>query len=136
MGGEKKNKKNNPNLNYENLKPNGMECVIRIFMSFALLFWSQFNIVTVINKNSGFLNRIFQQRWDHSFSLMSFRCGRHLVNDVSSNILTMSRPFTWKKKLTLYTHGKKPTVYSTSLRTIKNGHHLCFCCSYWRFVFN
>ena len=25
-----------------------------------------------------------------------------------------------------YTHGNKPTVYSTSLRTIKNGHHLYF----------
>ena len=32
MAGEKKNKKNNPN--YENLKPNLMECVIRIFMNF------------------------------------------------------------------------------------------------------
>ena len=58
-GEKKKNKRNNnPNLNYENLKPNGMECVIRIFMNFVLLFWSQFTIVKV-NKNSGFLNRIF-----------------------------------------------------------------------------
>ena len=38
MAGEKKNKKNNNrNLNYENLKPSVMECVIRIFMNFVLL---------------------------------------------------------------------------------------------------
>ena len=37
MAGEKKSKKSNPNLNYENLKPSAMECVIRIFMNFVLL---------------------------------------------------------------------------------------------------
>ena len=36
MAGGKKNKKNNSN--YDNLKPNVMECVIRIFMNFVLLF--------------------------------------------------------------------------------------------------
>ena len=36
MAGGKKNKKNNSY--YENLKPNLMECVIRIFMNFVLLF--------------------------------------------------------------------------------------------------
>ena len=35
VAGGKKNKKNNSN--YENLKPNLMECVIRIFMNFVLL---------------------------------------------------------------------------------------------------
>ena len=35
MAGGKKNKKNNSN--YDNLKPDVMECVIRIFMNFVLL---------------------------------------------------------------------------------------------------
>ena len=35
MAGGKKDKKNNSN--YENLKPNVMECVIGIFMNFVLL---------------------------------------------------------------------------------------------------
>ena len=61
VAGGKKNKKNNSN--YENLKPNLMECVIRIFMNFVLLScdyvvsWSQCTIT--VNKKSGFLNRIF-----------------------------------------------------------------------------
>ena len=69
------------------------------------------------HKNLGFLNRICNN--GENISLVSYLfAGPHPVNDVSSNILTVPRPFQvslgTEKPIHYTAHGNKP-VYSTSL---------------------